>query len=73
MKLHSKSYRQIYIEWTHEKSLQNKKLLGLRRFHTNRAACIIRPPRAYPLRPASKYRFKSIGGFDQHPNSTQDM
>jgi hypothetical protein len=73
MKLHSKSYKQIYIEWIHEKSLRNKKLLDLEKHYMHRLACIMCRIPLYPLRPASKYKFQSIGGFDQHPNSMQEM
>jgi hypothetical protein len=72
MKLHSKSYKQIYIEWMHEKSLRNQKLINLEEY-IHRTACIMCLPPSYPPRPASRYQFQSIGGFNQHPNSTQDM
>ncbi len=57
----------------HEKSLRNKKLLEFRRYGMLRTACIICPPPSYPLRPTDKHRFQSIGEFNQHPNSTQEM
>ncbi len=38
-----------------------------------RTTCGIDIPPSYPLRPENKYQFQSIGGFNQHPNSTQEM
>jgi len=73
MKLPYKSYKQVYIEWMHEKSLRNNILTQFKRNHWGRTACILCPPPSYPKRPESKYRFQSIGGFQQHPNSTQDL
>ncbi len=81
IKLHSKSYRQIYIEWMHEKSLRNKKLLELLLNDWSRTARVICPPllsfnqcpSTHPKRSESKYHFQRIGGFHQHPNSTQNM
>jgi hypothetical protein len=73
IKLHSKSYRQIYMEWMHEKSLRNKKLLESQRHYIRKLACRRSSPPSYPLRPATKQQFPSIGGFNQHPNSSQEM
>ncbi len=73
MKLYSKSYKQIYMEWMHEKIIRNKKLLELEAYYMDRTGCIICSPPAYPLRAAKEYRFTSIGGFDKHPNSTREM
>jgi hypothetical protein len=67
------------MEWIREKSLRNKKLDEFIRYcmsrtpRRGRTACIICPPPSYPRRPTSKHQFKFIGGFNQHPNSTQAM
>jgi hypothetical protein len=73
MKLHSKSYKQIYMGWMHKKFIRNRKLLELQVYYMFRTACIICRPPEFPLRHAKEYRFESIGGFDKHPNSTQEM
>ncbi len=57
----------------HEKSVRNQKLKDFRRHYMGRTACIICTPPSYPVRPANKYQFKSIGGFHQHPNLTQEL
>ncbi|UJR07065.1 hypothetical protein I4U23_011353 [Adineta vaga] len=72
-KLYSKSYKQIYMEWIHEKSIRNQKLNHMRMDRMHRTACIIISPPSYPQRPAGKHHFQSIGSFTKHPNSTQDM
>ncbi|CAF1377810.1 unnamed protein product [Adineta ricciae] len=72
-KLYSKSYKQIYIEWIHEKSIRNQKLNQIRMERMHRTACIICLPPSYPQRPAGKHHFQSIGSFKQHPNSTRNM
>jgi hypothetical protein len=60
----------------HEKSVRNKILLESQRDYRRRLACkgCISFSYPHPLRPASKHQqFVSIGGFNQHPNTTQDM
>ena len=59
------------MEWIQEKVWRNGQLFRIRRSHLGRTACIIMPPPPYPCRPASEYRFQMIGGFKQHPNSTE--
>ena len=54
----------------HEKYLRNKKL---QEYYWGRTACIICPPPSYPARPTGKHYFESIGGFNQHPNSSKEM
>ena len=49
------------------------KLLELEARHASRTACAICAPPAYPRRAENEHRFVSIGGFDKHPNSTQEM
>jgi len=78
MKLPYKSYKQVYIEWMHEKSLRNRKLLKAQRHYGFRTACVICPPssstlRTYPIRSRNENQFEIIGGFHQHPNSKQDL
>jgi hypothetical protein len=78
MKLPYKSYKQVYIEWMHEKSLRNRKLLKVQRHYMFRTACVIDPTpsytlRTYPIRSRNESQFEIIGGFDQHPNSKQDL
>lgn len=61
------------IEWMHEKALRNQQLLQLQRFYMDRTACVRYLPSPYPVRPASKYHFETIGGVHQHSNSTQEL
>ncbi len=56
----------------HEKSFRNKKLKQFRSQKTPRTTCRRCSPPSYPIRPASEYRSQAIGGFNQHPNSTQE-
>ncbi len=70
-KLYSKSFKQMYMEWIYEKCLHNINVYDMTTFFTT--ACIRCPPPSYPVRPASKHRFESIGGFSQHPNSSANM
>ncbi|CAF0853889.1 unnamed protein product [Adineta steineri] len=76
-KLHSKSYKEIYIDWMYEKYLRNIELEEVEaHYHeySSNFACgePCEPPR-YPIRPEGQHRFASIGGFKQHPNESQDM
>lgn len=73
MKLHSKSYKQIYMEWMQDKTIKNQKLKGFQIFRCYRTACRIRPPPVYPARPADQYQFQFVGVFNRHPNSTQEL
>jgi hypothetical protein len=71
IKLHSKSYKQIYIEWIHGKSLRNKELQ--RSYHRFACSLVFISSPSYPTRLKRNYQFESIGGFNQHPNSTQEL
>jgi hypothetical protein len=55
----------------HEKCLRNILLKTANRF--SRTGCVMCLPPMYPVRPTGEHRFESIGGFDQHPNSSSDM
>ncbi len=61
------------MEWVHKKSIRNQKLKEFRQYRVGRTACRVLPPPKYPVRPENKHKFKSIGGFNQHPNSTQEL
>ncbi|CAF1181428.1 unnamed protein product [Rotaria magnacalcarata] len=76
-KLHSKSFKQIYMEWMYEKYLRNAELEEVEvmyRERSSRVACGMRcgPPQ-YPLRPAGKHHFVPIGDFRQHPNESEKI
>ena len=71
-KLHSKSFKQIYMDWMHEKYLRNIQL-HKRLAKWYRTACSRPPPPSYPIRSTRQHQFESIGGFSQHPNSSSDM
>lgn len=62
----------MYSEWMQEKTLRNLQLLTARRDYVPRLACCIHPPIKFPIRPAGENHFQPIGGFNQHPNSTQN-
>ncbi len=59
------------MEWIHEKCLHNINVHDITKWF--RTGCIRCSPPSYPVRPAGKHRFESIGGFSQHPNSSADM
>jgi hypothetical protein len=61
------------MEWMCQKSLRNQKLKEFERRYLYRTGCIVCRPPSYPVRPASKHQFESIGGFHQHPNVTQEL
>lgn len=63
----------MYMEWMQEKTQRNSKLLKERRGYITRLACRICPPPKFPVRPTGKHHFQSIGGFNQHPNSAQNL
>ncbi len=67
-----KSYKHIYIKWIHQKNLRNKELKEI--FESSRymyrTACIILPS---PRPSTNKRPLKSIRGFNQHPNSSEEM
>jgi hypothetical protein len=65
------------MDWMYEKYLRNIELEQVEADYLERSsgfACGMRcgPPR-YPMRPASKHQFVSMGGFKQHPNESQEM
>jgi hypothetical protein len=64
-KLHSKSYKQIYMEWIHDKSLCNQRLKEKVTW-TRRHKCRFVLPRPSSLRSTDQYDFQSIGGFTHH-------
>lgn len=73
MKLLSKSYKQMCIEWMHEKSLRNAELAHFQRPGFVRGIRRLCPPPPYPCRPAAQYQFETTDEFHQHPNSTQEL
>ncbi len=65
------------MDWMYEKYLRNIELEQVEAMYVAESlmiACGMRcgPPR-YPIRPASKHQFISMGGFKKHPNESQDM
>ncbi|CAF3313140.1 unnamed protein product [Rotaria socialis] len=74
-KLHSKSFKQTYMDWMYEKYLRNaelkRKLADMRSF--GRLGCVRCPSPPYPVRPIADHPRESLGGFKQHPNSSKDM
>jgi hypothetical protein len=65
------------MDWTYEKYLRNEELQMVEAIYLERrarVACGMRyGPSQYSVRPAGKHRFVPIGGFNQHPNESQDM
>ena len=76
-KLHSKSLKQIFMNWTYEKYLRNIERIEVETMYRQKMSkiyCRMRlPPPRYPTRPESKHQFVPIGGFKQHPNESQTM
>jgi hypothetical protein len=63
----------MYMNWMHIKSLQNARLKQIddhRQSISRRTACRRRGPSPYPIRAIVKHPFETIGGFRQHPNSS---
>ena len=73
IKLYSKSYKHIYIDWIREKCLRNEKLRGIMNDDWYETACVMISPPSYPIRPTGKHAFEPIRGFHQHPNSSSAM
>ncbi|CAF1466581.1 unnamed protein product [Adineta steineri] len=76
-KLHSKSYKEIYIDWMYEKYLRNIELeevkANLRKERSN-ISCGMHWNRCdYFVRPEDKHPFESIGGIRKHPHESKDM
>ncbi|CAF1035005.1 unnamed protein product [Rotaria sordida] len=76
-KLYSKSYKQIYIDWTYGKYLRNKELERLlKKYRSMNISCACRmkysPSRDF-VQPIIDESFCPIFGFDQHPNSSADI
>ncbi len=66
-----KSYKHIYIKWIHQKNLRNEELKEL--FESNRFmywACVTELS-SFPS--TNKRQLESIPGFNQHPNSSEEM
>ncbi|CAF1421944.1 unnamed protein product [Rotaria sp. Silwood1] len=59
-KLYSKPFKQIYMEWIHEKCLRNAEFRYQPRWYTT--ACIRCLPPLYPLRSAANSQFEPVGG-----------
>ncbi|CAF3929083.1 unnamed protein product [Adineta steineri] len=72
-KIYSKSCKQIYMDWMHEKFLRDIELQHILCQFISRTACIRCKPPSYPVRPSKEQRFESIAGFTEHPNSSADM
>ena len=74
MKLLSKSYKQMYMEWIQGKVFRQEQLMSnWSKYRWNRTPCVISFPPRYPARPTGSHQFEPIGGFQQHPNSTQNL
>lgn len=73
----SKSYKQIYMDWMHEKYMRNAELEEVEdsyiRYMSSVACGMRMPPPRYPLREASIPDFQTVTGFLNHPNSSKDM
>lgn len=61
----------MYMEWIYEKSVRNRKLRTLVRLYTTRTACVVCLPPSRRIQSVDKP--KLIGGFNQHPNSSEDL
>lgn len=76
-KLHSKSFKEIYMEWMYEKYLRNIELEQVEAMYleeSSHVACGLRcSPPLYPTRPAGHRAFVPIGEFKHHPNESQEM
>ncbi|CAF3913285.1 unnamed protein product [Rotaria sordida] len=73
IKLYSKSYKQIYIEWIHIKKIQYEDFTFSNCSSMRRNAYGFELHPSFPIRSEGKHNFVCIHGFDQHPNSTQEM
>ncbi|CAF1416648.1 unnamed protein product [Rotaria sp. Silwood1] len=76
-KLHSKSSKQIYMDWMYEKYLRNIELEEVEALYRERSSYVAcgmpcGPPQ-YPMRPAGKHHFVPIGDFKQHPNESETI
>ncbi len=62
----------MYEKYLRNIELENVEAMFLQ--ESRRYACGMRcrPPQ-YPVRPAGKHPFVSMGGFKQHPNESQEM
>jgi hypothetical protein len=61
----------MYMEWIQEKSSRNRKLRKVKRQYTMRTACVVCLPPLRRIQSISKPKW--IGGFTEHPNSSQDL
>jgi hypothetical protein len=65
------------MDWMYEKYLRNEEIERVEtwyRENRRRFACGARcgPPQ-YPIRSPGEHYFVPVGGFQQHPNLSQDM
>lgn len=73
MKLLSKSYKQMYIEWKHGKKFNDSMLCFARSMHWSINKYTVYYSPSLPMRPVSKQVFHPIEGFHQHPNSASSL
>jgi hypothetical protein len=77
-KLRSKSFKEIYMNWIYEKYLRNQQLKELEHEYKTtrrRTACklFMQFRLEPPVRSTDQIRSSSVSGFNQHPNSSQEM
>ncbi|CAF1328355.1 unnamed protein product [Rotaria sordida] len=74
-KLNSKSYKQIYIDWTFKKYLRNQELGILeKQYRKMNIGCGLKYSFSrYPVQSKNNESFLPILGFNQHPNSSSNM
>ena len=75
--VHSKSFKQIYMDRMYEKYLLNLELEKIENSYRNErshVACgMRRPPPEYTVRSEKEPFFLPIDEFKQHPNQSQEM
>ncbi|CAF1068161.1 unnamed protein product [Adineta steineri] len=71
IKLYSKSYKQLYVEWMQKKCLCTKNILAYQNYCRHHRPCCIYQPYSFPRRSINKH--KSTCGFNQYPNSTEEL
>ncbi|CAF1067084.1 unnamed protein product [Adineta ricciae] len=76
-KVQSKTFKEVYMDWMHEKYLRNIELEEVEAEYMERSAyvaCGMRcGPPEYPIRPDGKHDFGAVGGFKEHPNQSSTM
>jgi len=71
----SKSFKQIFMDWTYEKYLRHQELQVIEDGYS----CKYRPIFGlvslldYPVQSANKILFPTVAGFQQHPKSSEEM